>query len=87
MQPCKEKCGLALEHSVAESCHEQIGLLLDDEELELRELEAGSNPSTCCDHISSNGMRGCSLCGGWYNGIHQVLTFQSIVSSMGYLVF
>ncbi|KAK2647491.1 hypothetical protein Ddye_014980 [Dipteronia dyeriana] len=61
-QPRKEKCELALEGSVSQDCLDQIAMLVDDEELELRELEAGSNPSTCCDHISTNGLHSCSLC-------------------------
>ncbi|KAH7576570.1 hypothetical protein JRO89_XS01G0111400 [Xanthoceras sorbifolium] len=61
-QPRKEKCELALEGLVSQECLDQIAMLVDDEELELRELEAGPNPSTCCDHISTNGLRGCSLC-------------------------
>ena len=32
-------------------------MLLDDEELELQELEAGPNPLRCSDHFAANGVR------------------------------
>ncbi|XP_038713535.1 homeobox-DDT domain protein RLT3-like [Tripterygium wilfordii] len=59
----KERCKLALER-VASHSHEhlnQFTMLADDEELELRELQAGPNPLTC-EHFAANGLRGCSLC-------------------------
>ncbi|XP_022880809.1 homeobox-DDT domain protein RLT3-like isoform X1 [Olea europaea var. sylvestris] len=37
-------------------------MLVDDEELELRELQAGPNPLTCSAHFATNASRGCSLC-------------------------
>ncbi|CAK9187629.1 unnamed protein product [Ilex paraguariensis] len=61
-QPCKEKCELALE---GVRCQEELGqfaMLVDDEELELRELQAGPNPLTCSAHFATNGLHGCSLC-------------------------
>ncbi|XP_020249800.1 homeobox-DDT domain protein RLT3-like isoform X2 [Asparagus officinalis] len=36
--------------------------LLDDEELELRELQTGSTSSRCSVHFASNGSHGCPLC-------------------------
>ncbi|KAM3360031.1 homeobox-DDT domain protein RLT3 isoform X1 [Capsicum galapagoense] len=71
----KEKCELSLE---GRKCQEglpikkrkyqeeftQLGSLVDDEELELMELEAGPSSLTCCTHFASNGLRGCSLCKG-----------------------
>ncbi|KAJ8551593.1 hypothetical protein K7X08_021608 [Anisodus acutangulus] len=73
--PRKEKCELALERR---KCQEglpikkrkyqeeftQLGSLVDDEELELMELEAGPNSLTWCTHFASSGLRGCSLCKG-----------------------
>lgn len=62
-KPRKEKCDLALEDM---KCTENSGfaLLLDDEELELRELQAGPNPLSCSAHFPTSGSRGCSLCKG-----------------------
>lgn len=37
--------------------------LLDDEELELREKQAGPNPLSC-PHLAINERHGCSLCKG-----------------------
>ncbi|KAJ0113727.1 hypothetical protein Patl1_03208 [Pistacia atlantica] len=62
-QPHKEKCELALEGPISQERLDQIAMLVDDEELELRELEAGTNSLICCDHVSTNGRHGCSLCG------------------------
>ncbi|CAN4126332.1 unnamed protein product [Withania somnifera] len=71
--PRKEICELALEGT---KCQEGLPIenrkyqeeytesLVDDEELELMELEAGPNSLTCCTHFASNGLRGCSLCKG-----------------------
>lgn len=41
-------------------------MLVDDEELELRELQLGSNPQKCSDHLGTSGVLGCSLCRGWW---------------------
>ncbi|XP_065874540.1 homeobox-DDT domain protein RLT3 isoform X2 [Euphorbia lathyris] len=61
-QPRKEKCELALEGVVSQERINQFALLMDDEELELRELQAGPNPVTCADHCATNTLHGCSLC-------------------------
>lgn len=61
-QPNKEKCELAPDSVISQERLDQIAMLVDDEELELRELEVGPNPPTCCDHISTKGLHGCSLC-------------------------
>lgn len=50
-----------------ERCREnqnRFSMLLDDEELELRELQAGQNPPTCSAHFASNPVHGCSFCKG-----------------------
>ncbi|KAL6493767.1 hypothetical protein OROGR_032102 [Orobanche gracilis] len=60
-KPNKEKCELALE-DVKYIENTEIAILLDDEELELRELQAGPNPLTCSAHFPTNGSHGCSLC-------------------------
>ncbi|KAH6762645.1 hypothetical protein C2S52_020078 [Perilla frutescens var. hirtella] len=60
-KPHKEKCGLTLEDV---RCIENIefSVLLDDEELELRELQVGPNPLSCSAHFPTSGSHGCSLC-------------------------
>ncbi|KAL6552710.1 hypothetical protein OROHE_008074 [Orobanche hederae] len=60
-KPNKEKCELALE-DVKYIENTEIAILVDDEELELRELQAGPNPLTCSAHFLTNGSHGCSLC-------------------------
>lgn len=61
-KPNKVKCELALGVR-SEVLHiDQYKLLADDEELELRELQAGSNPLTCSAHFNRSGLHGCSLC-------------------------
>ncbi|KAK8688666.1 hypothetical protein V6N13_087418 [Hibiscus sabdariffa] len=62
MQPRREKCELALDGIVSNECLAQLAMLVDDEELELRELQAGPNPITCVDHLGTSGFLGCSLC-------------------------
>ncbi|XP_039039455.1 homeobox-DDT domain protein RLT3-like [Hibiscus syriacus] len=61
-QPCKEKCELALDGTISNEHLDRLTMLVDDEELELRELQAGPNPLTCVDHLSASGLLGCSLC-------------------------
>ncbi|XP_043804783.1 homeobox-DDT domain protein RLT3 isoform X2 [Manihot esculenta] len=60
--PCKEKCELALEGVISQERADQLTMLLDDEELELRELQAGPNPLTCSEHCANNRLHGCTLC-------------------------
>lgn len=55
-------CELAMEGVISQEQLDQFSILVDDEELELRELQVGSNPLTCSAHFSTNGMHGCSLC-------------------------
>lgn len=62
--PCKEKCELALEGVISQERADQLTMLLDDEELELRELQAGPNPLTCSEHCANNRLHGCTLCKG-----------------------
>ncbi|KAL7215474.1 hypothetical protein ACSBR1_027608 [Camellia fascicularis] len=61
-QLLKEKCELALEGVRCQEDLEQFAMLVDDEELELRELQAGPNPLNCTAHFATNGLHGCSLC-------------------------
>ncbi|XP_042054023.1 homeobox-DDT domain protein RLT3-like [Salvia splendens] len=60
-KPRKDKCELALEDV---KCIEntEFEMLLDDEELELRELQVGPNPLSCSTHFTTSGSHGCSLC-------------------------
>ncbi|PPD94672.1 hypothetical protein GOBAR_DD08323 [Gossypium barbadense] len=50
-QPRNEKCELALDGTISNEHLDQLAMLVDDEELELRELQAGPNPLTCADHL------------------------------------
>nr|ABZ89177.1 putative protein [Coffea canephora] len=61
-QARKEKCELALEGLTCEENLDQLVNLEDDEELELKELQAGPNPLSCSAHLATNGSHGCSLC-------------------------
>ncbi|KAK9125685.1 hypothetical protein Scep_014531 [Stephania cephalantha] len=56
------ECNLAVGRLFSEECPYTSAALVDDEELELEELQARPNPLTCSAHLSSNGIRGCSLC-------------------------
>ncbi|KAL1546123.1 homeobox-DDT domain protein RLT3-like [Salvia divinorum] len=60
-KPHKDKCELALKNV---KCLEntEFAMLLDDEELELRELQVGPNPLSCSAHLTTSGSHGCSLC-------------------------
>ncbi|KAK3025527.1 hypothetical protein RJ639_041519 [Escallonia herrerae] len=61
-QPRKGKCELALEGGKCQEDLDQFAILVDDEELELRELQAGPNPLMCSAHFATSGLHGCSLC-------------------------
>ncbi|KAI4352724.1 hypothetical protein L6164_006945 [Bauhinia variegata] len=61
-QSQKEKCELALDKVRSQEEFDRIAMLIDDEELELRELQAGPDPLICSDHLVGSGMLGCSLC-------------------------
>lgn len=63
-QQGREICEIALNEGRNEEDPSQYAMLEDDEELELRELQATSNPLTCCAHCSANRLHGCSLCKG-----------------------
>ncbi|KAL1188979.1 Homeobox-DDT domain protein RLT3 [Cardamine amara subsp. amara] len=58
----KEKCELALDREVLKETCQTISMLVDDEELEMRERQEGANPLTCSCHLSSSGSHGCFLC-------------------------
>ncbi|PRQ51784.1 putative transcription factor & chromatin remodeling DDT family [Rosa chinensis] len=60
--PSKEKCELALEGTGSEEHLDKIAMLMDDEELELRELQARPISLGCLNHLTPNGDHGCSLC-------------------------
>lgn len=57
-----EKCELALDSSISDAGVDQISMLIDDEELELREIQEGTNLLICSDQLAANGMLGGSLC-------------------------
>ncbi|GAB4855267.1 hypothetical protein Ancab_023887 [Ancistrocladus abbreviatus] len=60
----RESCGLALDVARCEEHVSSFAMLLDDEELELRELQSGPNPLTCTAHFAMSGRNGCPLCKG-----------------------
>lgn len=66
--PSKEKCELALVGTGSQVHLDKIAMLVDDEELELRELQARPNSLGCSNHFTTNGDHGCSLCKGWLEG-------------------
>ncbi|KAK7399047.1 hypothetical protein VNO78_10222 [Psophocarpus tetragonolobus] len=61
-QSPKEKCGLAFDNAISEEGVDRVSMLIDDEELELRDLQEGTNLFMCSDHLAASGMLGCSLC-------------------------
>ncbi|KAL9164032.1 hypothetical protein ABFS82_06G079800 [Erythranthe guttata] len=61
-KPRNENCELALEDVKCLENTEQFAMLQEDEELELRELQAGPNPLSCSAHFATNDSHGCSLC-------------------------
>ncbi|KAK4747325.1 hypothetical protein SAY87_026362 [Trapa incisa] len=57
-----EKCELALGSVISKEHLDQFTMQVDDEELELRELQAGPNSLLSCDHLASDTLIGCVLC-------------------------
>lgn len=60
----KDTCELSVGAGTCNKDIERFSTLVDDEELELKELQAGPNPVTCCSHFSRNKLHSCSLCKG-----------------------
>uniref|UniRef100_A0A0D3GTM7 Homeobox domain-containing protein n=1 Tax=Oryza barthii TaxID=65489 RepID=A0A0D3GTM7_9ORYZ len=56
------ECHLSVDESQSPVLQANQVTLVDDEELELRELQAGPNPLRCSAHLSSSGRHGCPLC-------------------------
>lgn len=63
----RETCEIALMGGRSEVDLSQYAMLVDDEELELRELQETLNPVTRCAHCAANRLHGCSLCKGMYH--------------------
>lgn len=63
-QTRREVCEIALVGGKNDDDQSQYAMLVDDEELELRELQETSNPLICCAHCAANRLHGCSLCKG-----------------------
>ncbi|XP_061347614.1 homeobox-DDT domain protein RLT3 isoform X2 [Gastrolobium bilobum] len=61
-QSLVEKCELALDSATYDEGVDRFSMLIDDEELELRELQEGTDLLMCSDHFAACGMLGCSLC-------------------------
>lgn len=60
----KSICELALEGRASQENFHRIAMLVDDEELELRELQSVGDTPSSCDHFATSGLQGCSLCKG-----------------------
>ncbi|XP_074310713.1 homeobox-DDT domain protein RLT3 isoform X2 [Silene latifolia] len=60
----REICKLALDTGSYEVSLSSSPELLDDEELELRNLQAEPSALTCSSHFNTGGSHGCSLCKG-----------------------
>ncbi|XP_015868893.1 homeobox-DDT domain protein RLT3 [Ziziphus jujuba] len=58
----KSICELALEGRASQENFHRIAMLVDDEELELRELQSVGDTPSSCDHFATSGLQGCSLC-------------------------
>ncbi|CAL0312552.1 unnamed protein product [Lupinus luteus] len=58
----KEKCDLALDSATSAERVDRISMLIDDEELEIRDLQAGTDLLMCSEHLATSGILGCSLC-------------------------
>ncbi|CAH2079366.1 unnamed protein product [Thlaspi arvense] len=58
----EEKCELGVDGEVFKETCQTISVLVDDEELEMRERQEGANPLTCSCHLPSSGSHGCFLC-------------------------
>ena len=65
-QPDIVKREFPLEGAISRESLNHVAMLVDDEELELRELQAGLNPLNCLDHFAANSIHGCSLFKGWF---------------------
>ncbi|KAL5052765.1 hypothetical protein RYX36_033447 [Vicia faba] len=61
-QPPIENCELALDSPISEEGVDQISMLIDDEELERRDLQEGTNLLICSNELAAYGMLGGSLC-------------------------
>ncbi|XP_066365573.1 homeobox-DDT domain protein RLT3-like isoform X2 [Miscanthus floridulus] len=55
-------CHLSVDKSESSELQTELVTLVDDEELELSELQAGPNPLRCSAHLSSSGRHDCPLC-------------------------
>ncbi|MQL83362.1 hypothetical protein Taro_015854, partial [Colocasia esculenta] len=55
-------CKLAIDYSKSQEQATSPTILMDDEELELSELQTGTNPPRCSAHLASEGRNGCPLC-------------------------
>ncbi|KAD7479854.1 hypothetical protein R6Q59_008692 [Mikania micrantha] len=58
----REICEISLVGGKREEDQSRYAMLVDDEELELREQQETLNPLTCCAHCADNRLHGCSLC-------------------------
>jgi hypothetical protein len=59
-----DECELSADRLDSSEGQDGESTLVDDEELELRELQSGPNPLRCSAHLSSSGQHSCALCKG-----------------------
>lgn len=60
----KGKCELVLGVFITEEEFDRTSFLIDDEEIEMRELQTRPDTHPCSDHPAFSGILGCSLCKG-----------------------
>lgn len=65
-KPHPTECKLSVDEPKSLEQSNALTVLVDDEELELRELQAGPNPLRCSAHLASSGRHGCPLCKGFF---------------------
>nr|CAD1836468.1 unnamed protein product [Ananas comosus var. bracteatus] len=56
------ECKLSVDECQSSELENELSVLIDDEELELEELQAGPNPLRCSAHLASSGRHDCPLC-------------------------
>ncbi|XP_073007823.1 homeobox-DDT domain protein RLT3 [Typha latifolia] len=61
-RPHANECKLSIDEPHSSEQQNELATFVDDEELELRELQAGPNPLRCSAHLASSGRHACPLC-------------------------
>lgn len=61
-KPHSTECKLSVDELKSLEQSDALVILVDDEELEVREMQAAPNSLSCPVHVASNGRHGCPLC-------------------------